>query len=183
MLSLCELKRAARIVDARFGDALVEKIVEPGDRRIQLTLYGRGGGEKASAKRHLVLSCAPRFGRVSERVHPEKAPEVPPKFAQFLRSRLRGGRLREARIEGVDRQLALLFEGPEGRFELLLALMGNRSNLYLLDAERRVCEQAQLSSPVDRCRRPKRIEPVKRERSTKLKLHHQRPTRHLREDR
>ena len=139
MLSFCELERAARIVDADFGDALVEKIVEPSAHRIQLTLYARGMGEEGSAKRHLVLCCAPRFGRISERTRAEKAPESPPKFSQFLRSRLRGGRLRGARIEGVDRQLALMFEGSEGRFELLLALMGNRSNLYLLDDERRVC--------------------------------------------
>ena len=35
MLSLCELKRAARIVDARFGDALVEKIVDGFLRKVE----------------------------------------------------------------------------------------------------------------------------------------------------
>ena len=139
MLSLCELKRAARILDAQLGGARVEKIAEPGEQRIRLTLYKREANEASSSKRHFILCCEPRFGRVSERTHAERAPEVPPKFSQLLRSRLRGTRLQVARIEGSERQLSLGFEGPEGRFELLLALMGNRSNLYLLDADRRIC--------------------------------------------
>jgi predicted ribosome quality control (RQC) complex YloA/Tae2 family protein len=36
---------------------------------------------------------------------------------------------------GEDRQLALRFEGREGAFELVLSILGPRSNLYLLDAE------------------------------------------------
>jgi len=37
-----------------------------------------------------------------------------------------------------DRQLALRFETREGRFELLHSILGPRSNVYLLDGERRL---------------------------------------------
>jgi predicted ribosome quality control (RQC) complex YloA/Tae2 family protein len=49
-----------------------------------------------------------------------------------------GARLGASRLRDGDRILALVFEGREGPHELLLQLLGPRSNVYLLDAEGRL---------------------------------------------
>jgi|Marorgknorr_s2lv_3_1036020.scaffolds.fasta_scaffold03634_2 predicted ribosome quality control (RQC) complex YloA/Tae2 family protein len=135
MLNAAEVARAASILEERFQGARVEKIVEAQPFRIQLSLYVSGPGDAGGGKHHLLLCCAPQTGRVSELPRSARAPEAPPRFAQVLKPRLDGARLRAAVVRGDLRQLALRFEGKDGIFELVLSLMGNRSNLYLLDAE------------------------------------------------
>jgi len=71
--------------------------------------------------------------RISQPESLPKAPERPPAFVSYLRAHLPRAVLRGARIVDDDRQLALRFEAREGRFELLLAVFGNRSNVYVLD--------------------------------------------------
>lgn len=133
MLSLRELERAARTVAARLGAARLERVVQRESFELELSFSG------ASAPRGaLLLCCRPRTARVSLREAPEPAPASPPPFAQYLRAHLGGARLAEARLKGGDRILSLLFDGREGRFELLLQLLGPRSNVYLLDGQERL---------------------------------------------
>jgi predicted ribosome quality control (RQC) complex YloA/Tae2 family protein len=71
---------------------------------------------------------------VSALARTPRAPERPPALAQYLKAHLEGARLREAGLRGADRQLALHFEARDGsRTVLVLALMGPRSNLYVLE--------------------------------------------------
>ena len=147
MLNLSEVRRAARIIDERFAGHRLERCVQPGRDRVLLTLYGRAPGEEKGRKRFLVLCVHPASGRVSEAGGLPKAPANPPAFVSWIRAHLASARLTGARVLGDDRVLALTFEAAEGRFELVLSLLGKRSNLYILDASGQVV--LALRSPAD----------------------------------
>jgi predicted ribosome quality control (RQC) complex YloA/Tae2 family protein len=134
VLSLRELERAARAVAARFGGARLERAVQREALELELAFAGGEAGSRGV----LLLSCRPRTARVSLREAPEPAPASPPPFAQYLRAHLGGARLAGASLKGGDRILSLRFDAREGRYELLLQLLGPRSNLYLLDAGERL---------------------------------------------
>jgi predicted ribosome quality control (RQC) complex YloA/Tae2 family protein len=135
MLSLRELERVAGALEARFLGARLERAVQREAFELELTL---AGGAEASARGVLLLSCRPRTARAALREAPEPAPPSPPPFAQYLRSHLGGARLGAARLRDGDRILSLRFEAREASYELLLQLLGPRSNVYLLDAEGRL---------------------------------------------
>lgn len=137
MLGLRELRRACAAIERELVGARLERLVEPaqGDRVFLVLATPRAG---APRRRTLLLCARPGFGRVSALPGPPKAPPTPPPFAQLLRARLERARLAGARLLDEDRELALRFEGRGGSFELLLQLLGSRSNLYLLDAEGRL---------------------------------------------
>jgi len=135
MLSLRELERAARAVEARFLGARLERVVQREGFELELAL---AGGQEPGGRGVLLLSCRPRTARIALREAPEAAPASPPPFAQYLRSHLGGARLSAARLRDGDRLLSLGFEARQGRFELLLQLLGPRSNVYLLDAQARL---------------------------------------------
>src|SRR5690606_30840210 len=98
-----------------------------------VSLHAPGTGEA-----HLLLCAEPATARLSRVATRPAAPPSPPAFAQLLRARLAGARLAGASLLGGDRQALLRFEGPEGAHALLLALLGPRSNAFLLDADGRV---------------------------------------------
>ncbi len=133
MMSLRELTRAVAILDRECAGARVDKIVQPDARRIVLSLYRAGRDDL-----HLLFCVEAQSARLSVIESRPAAPPTPPGFAQLLRARLGGARVTGARIVGGDRQAALRFETEAGAFELLLAILGPRTNLHLLDAEGRV---------------------------------------------
>lgn len=137
MLSLAELERAARAVDASLRGARLERAVQRDAFELELELAG-GAAPPAGARGVLLLSCRPGAGRVSWRAERAPAPPAPLPFAQYLRAHLGGARLAGARLRDGDRVLGLAFEGRNGRFELLLQLLGPRSNVYLVDAQDRL---------------------------------------------
>jgi predicted ribosome quality control (RQC) complex YloA/Tae2 family protein len=130
-LSLTELRRVARVVDAAWAGARVAKVVQPAPAEIALLL---AGGER----RWLLLSAQPRLARLAALAEAPAAPPAPPGFAQYLRAHFDGARLRAASVDGEERQLRLRFETGGGERSLLLSLLGPRSNVYALDAEDRV---------------------------------------------
>jgi len=139
MLSLLELERAADAIETRLrgpdGEGhRIERVVEPDATSVALSFYGRDreGGE--GSKRHLLLSCHPELGRVCEIASLPKAPDALPRLCGWLRAHLARARFAGACLRAGDRLLSLRFEAREGPFELLLALTGRRSNLYVLDA-------------------------------------------------
>ena len=139
MLNLTELRRVASVLESGFRGHRLERWLQPGGNdRLALALYGRAPDDEKARKRVLLLSCRPQTGRVAELEKLPAAPQNPPAFVSWLRAHASGARLAHARVLGEDRSLALAFEGQEGRFELVLALLGKRSNLYLVDAEGRV---------------------------------------------
>jgi len=135
MLSLGELRRAARALEHTLAGTRLEKIVQHGDDRIVLSFRGRAAAAaEGRGRRHILFCCAPGFARVSELAEPLAAPARPPAFAQYLRAHVEGARFGGARIVDNDRQLGLALDTRDGRRELLLSILGGRSNLYLLDA-------------------------------------------------
>jgi predicted ribosome quality control (RQC) complex YloA/Tae2 family protein len=133
VLSLAELRRAVALLDAALRDARVDRVIEPDPRRVVLVLHMPGGGGVC-----VLACCDPPVARLSLVANRPPATPTPPAFAQLLRARLGGARCLGARIVDEDRQAALRFEGEAGRHELLLALLGPRSNVYLLDGAGRV---------------------------------------------
>jgi predicted ribosome quality control (RQC) complex YloA/Tae2 family protein len=133
VMNLAELQRAAALIDRTLRGARVERIVQPDDRRVVLTLHCTGRDDT-----HLLLCVEPGTARLSCIAMKPVAPPSPPGFAQLLRARLVGARLSEAKLLGGDRQALLHFDTSAGTYGLLLALLGPRSNAFLLDAERRI---------------------------------------------
>lgn len=137
MLSLRELERVAGVLTRERRGARLERAVQHPGGELELLLAG-GESREGRERLALLLSCHPATARLSSRPRPHKAPQEPLPFASYLRAHLQGARFRGAELVDGDRQLALRFETREGRFELLLSLLGPRSNVYLLDRERRL---------------------------------------------
>jgi predicted ribosome quality control (RQC) complex YloA/Tae2 family protein len=135
VLSLCELRRAADIVNAAFAGHRVERFVEPRPGKLAISLYGRGGADASGGKRVLSFCCDPEVARIAEVEALPKAPQNPPAFVAYLRAHLSRARVLGAGLIGEDRQLAVHFEAKAGRFDLVLSILGNRSNLYILDRD------------------------------------------------
>ena len=154
VLSLAELRRAARAVERRFAGFRVERIAQPDAFRVALTFHGRADGDDRSGRRCLVLSCDPAFARVGELERAPASAERPPAFLQFLRPRIEGARLRSARIAGEDRQLVLVFDGADASFDVLLSLLGRRSNCYVIASDGRLLA---AQRPLEQTRRSLRI--------------------------
>jgi predicted ribosome quality control (RQC) complex YloA/Tae2 family protein len=131
MLSLTELRRAATSLDAQISGHRIQAILQPDARSIVLTTYGGG----TAGRCHFRFSCRPRCARVSQLEAPPHSMPRPPAFAQFLRSHTIGARIGGVRLIADDRQLALRLRTDEGDFDLLLAIFGARSNVYLLNVD------------------------------------------------
>jgi predicted ribosome quality control (RQC) complex YloA/Tae2 family protein len=134
VLSLRELRRAAAALERERLGARLDRALQVDGFELVLVLRG-GGGRPARDKCHLLLSCRPGFARLSVLAKPRKAPPEPPGFARYLRAHAEGGRLEEVRIVSDDRQVLLRFSAAEGSLDLLLSILGPRSNTYLIDGD------------------------------------------------
>jgi predicted ribosome quality control (RQC) complex YloA/Tae2 family protein len=135
MLTLAELERVAALLDRTLRGQRVQAAVQTERPALALTIYGRADGDEGGHRLHLLLSCDPETARVSQQERAPRGPDPQPAFAQYVRAHLVGGRVAGARLVEGDRQLALRVRGADGDFDLLLALFGRRSNLYVLDGE------------------------------------------------
>jgi predicted ribosome quality control (RQC) complex YloA/Tae2 family protein len=133
VLSLRELERAARLLDAELRGLRLEKLHQDGEHRLVLSFRAERGGDERW--RHVLLSCDARTGRLGLLPERPAAPRAPSPYAAFLRKRLSRARCTGVRCAGAERQAALGLRGSEGGFDLLLSLLGPRSNVYLLDAD------------------------------------------------
>jgi predicted ribosome quality control (RQC) complex YloA/Tae2 family protein len=138
VLTLCELRRASRLLDATLRGQRVQAIAQPDATSVVLTTYG-APAEGASARRQfLLLACRRTSARVALLESGRESLPSPPAFAQRLRALLASSRIVGVRLLDEDRQLGLDLEAPGAAYELRLQILPHRSNLYLLDAERRV---------------------------------------------
>jgi len=134
LLTLAELRRVRDVLNDRLRGHVVERFVQPDGERVAVCLYGREGEDAEGRKRLLLFCCAPALARVSEIDALPRAPDNPPAFVSYLRAHLGRARIEGARLIGDDRILALRLAAREGPFDLVLAILGKRSNLYVLDA-------------------------------------------------
>jgi predicted ribosome quality control (RQC) complex YloA/Tae2 family protein len=130
MLNLTELRRAAATLENQISGHRIQAILQPDATSIVLTTYGG----KAAGRRHYRLSCRPRCARISGLETPPQSMPQPTAFVQYLRSHVSGARIGGVRLIADDRQLAIRLRTDEGDFDLLLAILGARSNIYLLGA-------------------------------------------------
>jgi predicted ribosome quality control (RQC) complex YloA/Tae2 family protein len=134
LLTLAELRRVREVLNDRLRGHVVERFVQPDADRVVVSLYGRAPDGEAGRKRFLLFCCRPGLARVSEVDALPRAPDNPPAFVSWLRAHLGRARLEGARLIGDDRILAVRLSAREGFFDLVLAILGRRSNVYVLDA-------------------------------------------------
>ena len=134
MLNLTELKRVAALLAECILGHRLQGVVQFDDRSAVLTIYGSG------EKRHLFFGCGRETARVSQLDAVPKALATPPAFVQYLRAHGVGGVIRSVELLDEDRQVSIRIEKRTdsglGGAEVVLSILGPRSNLYVLDAER-----------------------------------------------
>ncbi|MCA8916822.1 MAG: DUF814 domain-containing protein [Planctomycetes bacterium] len=132
------MRRSIRLLEPMIVGRRVQRLVQPDDDTLVLELYGWDDEAESGNKIWLVMSTHAKLGRIGVLNDAPTAPPWPPDFAAFLKARLARGRLAGVRLVNDDRLASLMIEGKEGTFELVLSLMGPRSNLYALDADGKV---------------------------------------------
>lgn len=135
MLSLREIERAAACLEARFAGGHLERIVQRDAHTLELTLSGPPRENAGRAHGALVLSCNPRHARVGEAESFAPAPPSPLPFAQLLRARIGRTRIVSVRTLEGERQLAFDLTAAGVTQQLVLQILGPRSNVYLLDGD------------------------------------------------
>lgn len=114
-------------------DGIVSRIHEPDERTLVFKVFTRGKTEE------LVISAHPRFSRIHLTSREFVNPEVPPRFAAYLRSRILNARIEsfeQAKGERIVRiKLIKKIDGEWSAFGLIIELTGKSSNIILCDAE------------------------------------------------
>ncbi|MCA8910820.1 MAG: DUF814 domain-containing protein [Planctomycetes bacterium] len=129
------MRRSVRLLEPVVVGRRVQRFIQPDDDTLVLELYGWDDEAGEGNKTWLVLSADRELGRIALQNDSPNAPPWPPDFAALLKARMHRARVTGLRIVNDDRMAALLIEGKEGSFELLISLMGPRSNAYLLDLD------------------------------------------------
>jgi predicted ribosome quality control (RQC) complex YloA/Tae2 family protein len=127
MLSLRELRRAARIIQEKLRGAVLRQISQRDEYTIVLMF------ENAMQKSHMVLSSKPSYARVGLAYQAEPKESLG-SFCQYTRAHLLGGSLVEVKDSEENRQISLCVQSRSGLFELIFSILGARSNIYLLDS-------------------------------------------------
>ncbi len=138
MLSLAEIRALLPVLEPLLLKARIQRVIQPDDFTLVLELYGWDEAAQQGAKRRLLLSAHPQFGRIALPAAAPESPPWPPEFAQWVKAHLNRAFVDGIRLVNDDRQVALLLKGKEQSHELLLSLMGPRSNLYALDMQGRL---------------------------------------------
>jgi predicted ribosome quality control (RQC) complex YloA/Tae2 family protein len=134
MLSLRELRRAADILDRSLAGAKIQRVLQLDEYRLVCSLYGVG------STTILLFSCRPGFARVSQLAGMPRAPASPPPFVQYFRAHLSRSVLEEVWAGEDDRRLSVRLRSKEGCFQVILSILGSRSNVYLLDSNDRLLQ-------------------------------------------
>jgi predicted ribosome quality control (RQC) complex YloA/Tae2 family protein len=140
MFSLAELRRAVRLLESRVAGARLERVVAGADEATLGLVLPSGC---------LLVVAHPELARLSFTAAPPPAARSVPPLGQFLRAHAHRARLAGVALSGEERQAAVRLEGGEV-VELLLSILGARTNLYLLDRERRLVLAAR---PLEKTRR------------------------------
>ncbi len=126
MQSLREMERAVRILESRAVGARLDKIVQPDEFRLVLSFREAG---------NVLLSCRPGSARLSRLAERPQGQRTPPAFLAYLRKHVGRATLGGLRLLGGDRQAVFTLRGKEGEYDLLLSVLGPRSNVYLIDPD------------------------------------------------
>jgi predicted ribosome quality control (RQC) complex YloA/Tae2 family protein len=144
MLTLPELQRVVHVLAGRLEGTRLHRSVQLDEYRLVLAFRSASDGLA------ILISCRPDFARISSITDiPEPSP-VPLSFGQYLRAHFHRALFESASVSERDRQAVLRLRGQEEPGELLLSILGARSNVYLLDGEHRIVHSMR---PLDETRR------------------------------
>jgi predicted ribosome quality control (RQC) complex YloA/Tae2 family protein len=130
MLSLKELQRAAGILAGRLSGCRLQRVVQPDAFRLAMELY------RPPAAIVLLLSSHPRFARVSLLAEMPKAATAPPAFIQYLKAHSDHASFEGVNASPHDRSIGIRLGSRTGALEIVLSILGPRSNIYLLNQQR-----------------------------------------------
>jgi len=126
-LNLVDLETVLAEIQPVLTGGWIQKIHQPFD--LALTLDVRSPGASI-----IVYVCAePRLARLHFVSKKYPNPPTPPPFCQFLRSHLEGGRIEEITQHPGDRLVYIQIRKDEQAYKLVIALLGNRANVLLLN--------------------------------------------------
>jgi predicted ribosome quality control (RQC) complex YloA/Tae2 family protein len=125
-------------------NSFIRQIHQPDHQSLVFELYNRGKSYK------LFFCFAPRLTRLHLLTRRLKNPHSPPRFAGFLRSRIRGGRIVSAAQLGRERIVRIRVARAEEIVLLYARFWGGAANLLATDAQGRILDALY--------RRPKRDE-------------------------
>jgi predicted ribosome quality control (RQC) complex YloA/Tae2 family protein len=143
MLSHLELRRAVAILEPILTGTIVQKIVQADGFSLAFVFRGE-------SDRIVYFSCRPEFARLSLLPELPGAAATAPTFAQFVRAHVVRASFESIGIAATNRQVHLRLRTPGGRFEIILSILGARSNTYILDPEGRL---AHAMRPLEETRR------------------------------
>lgn len=92
--------------------------------------------------RQVLVSLAPQRTRLHEVVKRPPTLVRAPRFVEFLRARLGGAQVVEARQVGAERLILWRLKTPEASCDLWIRLWGGAANLLVTDPEHRILEAA-----------------------------------------
>ncbi|TKS61043.1 MAG: hypothetical protein EWM72_00812 [Nitrospira sp.] len=110
----------------------IQKIQQPTARTLVFDIRVPGQTHR------LLISCRPETSRLHLARCTLLNPPTPPAFCQFLRAHFQGARIDDIRQVPNDRIVELHFTGKDGARTIVCELTGNKANVLVLDAERRV---------------------------------------------
>jgi predicted ribosome quality control (RQC) complex YloA/Tae2 family protein len=126
MMNLKEVRRAAGALADMVVGAALQRVVQLDDFRLAMEFYGR------AANHRLLLSCQPRFARISSLEVMPQAPPKPLAFAQYLRAHLGRAVCASVETSDCDRRIRFNLTSSGSGFALVLSILGPRSNIYFL---------------------------------------------------
>jgi predicted ribosome quality control (RQC) complex YloA/Tae2 family protein len=106
--------------------------------------------QDSSEKVCVLLSCSPDFARISKLKEPPGPSSTDSSFLEYVRAHLIRGSFEGVRLSTGDRQAGIRIRTDEGTFELVLSILGHRSNIYLLSPDKRLIHTLR---PLDETRR------------------------------
>jgi predicted ribosome quality control (RQC) complex YloA/Tae2 family protein len=126
-LNLVDLETVLAEIQPVLTRGWIQKIHQP--QNLGLTLDVRSPGASV-----MIYICAePRLARLHFVSKKYPNPPTPPPFCQFLRSHLEGGRIEAITQQPGDRLVYLTIRKDEKAYRLVVALLGNRANVLLLN--------------------------------------------------
>lgn len=132
MLTASDVTEVLTEISPLLRGGWIQKIQQPTDRTLVLDVRVPGQTHR------LLISCQPDVVRVHITTRSPANPPTPPPFCQFLRAHFQGARIDDIRQIGNDRIVELQITGREGAHAIVCELTGNKANILVLDAERRV---------------------------------------------
>ena len=142
MLTASDVTEVLTEISPLLRGGWIQKIQQPTERTLVLDVRVPGQTHR------LLICCQPGLVRLHVTTHSLANPPTPPPFCQFLRAHFHGARIDDIRQIGNDRIVELQVTGREGTYVIVCELTGNKANILVLDAERRVLRDLTRQQPL-----------------------------------